>query len=181
MAIYQDVIIAGFGGQGVMLIGNLLAYSGMNQGINATYIPVYGPEMRGGTANCTVVLSDEEIGSPIILNPVSTIILNRPSLEKFQPRLKDDGLQIVNVSLIDEELAEQNRVKSVLVPVNDLADKLGNPRLVNMVALGAYIQSTGCLPLDTVISSLENVISPAYRKLIPKNAEALETGAKYVS
>ena len=101
MARYLDAIIAGFGGQGVMLIGNLLAYSGMQDGLNATYIPVYGPEMRGGTANCTVVLSDEDIGSPIIHRPTSLIIMNRPSLDKFQPRLKDGGVQVINVSLVD--------------------------------------------------------------------------------
>ena len=180
MALYQDVIMAGFGGQGVLLIGNLLAYAGMNHGINVTYIPVYGVEMRGGTANCTVVLSDEEIGSPIIHRPVSTIILNRPSLDKFQPRLKDGGIQVVNSSLVDPELVEKDRIRTVLFPVNDIADKLGNARFVNMVAIGAYIQATGCLPLESITSSLENVISPSYKHLIPKNAEAIEAGADYV-
>ncbi len=175
---YMDCILAGFGGQGVMLIGNLLAYSGMNDGLNVTYIPVYGPEMRGGTANCTVVLSEEDIGSPIIHRPKSLIILNRPSLDKFQPRLEDGGVQIVNSSLIDKKLAEPKRVKTVFVDCNAIADKLGNPRLLNMVAIGAYVQSTGIVPLQTVIDSLQNVISPHYAKLIPLNAKAIEAGAE---
>ncbi|EPR34497.1 Pyruvate/ketoisovalerate oxidoreductase [Alkalidesulfovibrio alkalitolerans DSM 16529] len=175
---YQDAIIAGFGGQGVLLIGNLLAYAGMHAGLNVTYIPVYGPEMRGGTANCTVVLSDDDIGSPIIHSPVSTIILNRPSLDKFQPRLKDGGLQVVNTSLIDPALIEKDRVRTVALPCNDIANELGNPRLVNMVALGAYVAATGCIPLNSVEESLPSVISAHYSHLIPKNAAALRAGAE---
>ncbi|MFO7597724.1 MAG: 2-oxoacid:acceptor oxidoreductase family protein [Desulfocurvibacter africanus] len=177
---YMDAIIAGFGGQGVMLIGNLLAYAGMTQGLNVTYIPVYGPEMRGGTANCTVVVSDDDIGSPIIHRPKSLIVMNRPSLDKFQSRLQDGGIQIVNSSLIDAGLTEQERVRTMLVPANEIADKVGNSRMANMVALGAYIQATGVLPLQAVKDSLGSVISSHYSKLIPKNAEALQAGADHV-
>jgi 2-oxoglutarate ferredoxin oxidoreductase subunit gamma len=175
--LHLDVIIAGFGGQGVLLIGNLLAYAGMNAGLNVTYIPVYGAEMRGGTANCTVILSAEDIGSPIVHRPQSAIIMNRPSLDKFQPRLLDKGVQVVNSSLIDPKLADTKRVKSVLVPCNEIADKLGNSRMANMVALGAFVAATGIVPLATVVKSLENVISASYKDLIPKNAQALEAGA----
>ena len=180
MNIYKDVIIAGFGGQGVMLIGNLLAYAAMKQGLNVTYIPVYGPEMRGGIANCTVVIADEEIGSPIIHNPLSLIAMNRPSLDKFQPRVQDKGIVIINSSLVDMELADKQRLQTYSVPANEIADKIGNPRMANMVALGAYIQVTGIIPLSTVQESLENVISSHYKHLIPKNAEALQAGADYV-
>jgi len=180
MSAYLDVIIAGFGGQGVMLIGNLLAYAGMNQGLNVTYIPVYGPEMRGGTANCTVVISDEEIGSPIVHRPVSLIIMNRPSLEKFMPRLQDNGVMILNTSLIDADLADKDRIRPFFVPCNDIANNLGNIRMANMVALGAYVQATGIMPVKTVQDSLESVISPHYKHLIPKNAEALAAGAEHV-
>ena len=176
--LYHDVIIAGFGGQGVMLIGNLLAYAGMNQGLNVTYIPVYGPEMRGGTANCTVVVSEDTIGSPIIRTPKSLIIMNRPSLDKFQPRLEDDGIQIINSSLIDKELAETGRIKSIFVPCNEVADGLGNTRMANMVAIGAYVEATGVMPIGAVQDALQNVISPRYAKLIPKNAEAIDKGAE---
>ncbi|MBG3877330.1 2-oxoacid:ferredoxin oxidoreductase subunit gamma [Desulfovibrio oxamicus] len=175
MALYQDVIMAGFGGQGVMLIGNLLAYAGMNAGLNVTYIPVYGPEMRGGTANCTVVVSDEDIGSPIIQRPRSLIVMNQPSLDKFQPRLEDGGVQVLNTSLVDASQAEA-RVRTVCVPANDIADKLGNTKMANMVALGAYVRATGVVDLDVVKKSLGSVISAHYSHLIPKNADALQAG-----
>lgn len=176
--LYQDVIIAGFGGQGVMLIGNLLAYAGMNQGLSVTYIPVYGPEMRGGTANCTVVVSEDEIGSPIIRTPMSLILMNRPSLDKFQPRMADGGISIVNSSLIEPELAETERIKSIFVPCNETADKLGNTRMANMVAIGAYVQATGVMPVQAVKDALTNVISPRYAKLIPANGNAIDAGAE---
>jgi 2-oxoglutarate ferredoxin oxidoreductase subunit gamma len=178
---YIDTIIAGFGGQGVMLIGNLLAYAGMKDGLNVTYIPVYGPEMRGGTANCTVVLSEDDIGSPIIHRPVSLIAMNRPSLDKFQGRVQDDGVHIINSSLIDMELADTDRLKCYAVPCNEIADELGNTRMANMVAIGAFVQATGIISLDAVIGSLENVTSPRYHKLIPANTEAIKAGAKQVA
>jgi 2-oxoglutarate ferredoxin oxidoreductase subunit gamma len=178
--LYQDVIIAGFGGQGVMLIGNLLAYAGMNQGLNVTYIPVYGVEMRGGTANCTVVVSEEEIGSPLIASPTSLIIMNRPSLDKFQPRMKKGGVLVLNSSLIDPKLADTKRAKVFPVPCNEIAEKIGNGRMANMVAIGAFVAATGVLPLKAVQDSLENVISPHYAKLIPQNAAAIAAGAEAV-
>ncbi len=180
MSLYQDVIMAGFGGQGVMLIGNLLAYAGMESGLNVTYIPVYGPEMRGGTANCTVVLSDEDIGSPIIQRPLSLIIMNQPSMDKFQPMLQDGGLLVVNSSLVDASQAE-TRVRPVSVPANEIADKLGNTRMANMVALGAYVQASGVFALGAVEKSLASVISSHYAQLIPKNAEALRAGAEHAA
>lgn len=177
MSLYMDVIMAGFGGQGVILIGNLLAYAAMDQGLNVTFMPVYGAEMRGGTSNCTVVVAEEEIGSPIIRRPKSTIILNRPSLDKFQPRLEDGGVQVVNTSLVDEALLEKSgRIRTARVPANDIADRLGNARLLNMVALGAYIKATGVLSLERVQESLHHVVSKHYLHLLPKNAEALKAG-----
>jgi 2-oxoglutarate ferredoxin oxidoreductase subunit gamma len=172
-----DVIMAGFGGQGVLLIGNLLAYAGMKEKLNVTYIPVYGVEMRGGTANCTVVLSDDEIGSPIIAAPKSLIVMNRPSLDKFQPRLQDGGLQIVNSSLVDPKLVDKTgRIRTVLVPANELADKVGNARAVNTIMLGAYVAATGVVKLSTVEESLSAVMAP---KIVPINITALRAGAEY--
>lgn len=177
MSLYMDVIMAGFGGQGVMLIGNLLAYAAMDQGLNVTFMPVYGAEMRGGTSNCTVVVAEDEIGSPIIRRPKSTIILNRPSLEKFQPRVENGGVQVVNTSLIDKELVEKpGRIRTVEIRANDIADRLGNARLLNMVALGAYLKATGVLSLERVQESLHHVVSAHYKHLLPKNAEALKAG-----
>ncbi|MDD2220137.1 MAG: 2-oxoacid:acceptor oxidoreductase family protein [Desulfoplanes sp.] len=181
MSIYKDVVIAGFGGQGVMLIGNLLAYSAMEAGLNVTYMPVYGPEMRGGTANCAVVISDDDIGSPIIQSPVSLIIMNRPSLDKFQPRIQDQGVMIMNTSLIEAELADTGRVQAFGVPCNDIANGLGNTRMANMVAIGAYVQATGVLPLEQVQACLAKVISPHYAHLIPKNSEAIAAGAAHAA
>ncbi|MDR2055333.1 MAG: 2-oxoacid:acceptor oxidoreductase family protein [Desulfovibrio sp.] len=172
---YQDVIMAGFGGQGVMLIGNLLAQAGMEQGFNVTFIPVYGAEMRGGTANCTVVLDNLPIGSPLVREPLSTIVLNEPSLAKFQPRLCKNGAQIVNASLIAEDLVD-TAIRTVYIPANDMAHKLGNVKLANMVALGAWLRATEALPLQAVQDALRRVVSARHAGLIPVNAAALEAG-----
>jgi 2-oxoglutarate ferredoxin oxidoreductase subunit gamma len=177
---YLDVIIAGFGGQGVMLAGNLLAHAGMDLGLNVTFIPIYGPEMRGGTANCTVVISEEEIGSPIIRRPKSAIILNQPSLDKFQPRIEDGGTQIVNSSLADVSLVENERLRSLCIPADEIAEKLrSRRRLTNMVALGAFIRATGIVPLEKAVAVLSKTISGHYTGLIPQNAEALKAGYNY--
>ena len=175
---YQDVIIAGFGGQGVMLIGNLLAQAGMEHGLEVSFIPVYGAEMRGGTANCTVVLDEHPIGSPLVREPMSTIILNEPSLSKFQPRLGAEGVQIVNASLVAENLLDGAK-RTVYIPVNDMAHALGNVKMANMVALGAWLKATGALPLNVVQDALNRVVSAHYAKLISANAKALEQGYNF--
>ena len=175
---YQDVNIAGFGGQGVMLIGNLLAQAGMEHGLEVSFIPVYGAEMRGGTANCTVVLDEHAIGSPLVREPMSTIILNEPSLSKFQPRLSADGVQIVNASLVAENLLDTAK-RTVYIPVNDMAHELGNVKMANMVALGAWLKATGALPLNVVQEALNRVVSAHYAKLISANAKALEQGYNF--
>ena len=175
---YQDVIIAGFGGQGVMLVGNLLAQAGMEHGLEVSFIPVYGAEMRGGTANCTVVLDEHPIGSPLVREPMSTIILNEPSLSKFQGRLSAEGVQIVNASLVAENLLDGAR-RTVYIPVNDMAHELGNVKMANMVALGAWLKATGALPLNVVQDALNRVVSAHYAKLISANAKALEQGYNF--
>lgn len=181
MAKYQDVIIAGFGGQGVMLIGNLLAQAGMEHGLNVTFIPVYGAEMRGGTANCTVVMDEHFVGSPLVRRPQSTIVLNLPSLDKFQPRLADGGVQIVNTSLIDitVEGTLDTSKNSVCIPVNEIAHELGSVKMANMVALGAWLKATQALPLTVVQDALNRVVSAHYAKLIPANAKALAAGYEF--
>ena len=176
---YQDVIIAGFGGQGVMLIGNLLAQAGMEHGLEVSFIPVYGAEMRGGTANCTVVLDEHAIGSPLVREPMSTIILNEPSLSKFQPRLGADGVQIVNASLVAENVLDAAK-RTVYIPVNDMAHELGNVKMANMVALGAWLKATGALPLNVMQEALNRVVSAHYAKLISANAKALEQGYNFI-
>jgi len=175
---YQDVIIAGFGGQGVMLIGDLLANAAMESGYNVTYMPVYGVEMRGGTANCTVVVSDDEIGSPIIHSPMSLIAMNRPSVDKFQPRLRDGGVLIANASIVAEELLHSGRCRAYPVPLNALADELGNAKMANVVALGAWLQATGLLPLKEVADLLARTFAQKSEKLAELNRQALLKGAE---
>ncbi len=177
---YQDVIIAGFGGQGVMLIGNLLAYAAMEEGLNVTYMPVYGVEMRGGTANCTVVISDEEIGSPIIFYPRSLIVMNQPSLDKFHPRLEKDGIIIINSSIVSKEMVKEERGHIFYVPANDIADEIGNIKMANMVALGAWLGATDSISLDSVYKQLPEVLSSSDPTLLEKNKEALLKGVEYV-
>lgn len=177
---YQDVIMAGFGGQGVMLIGNLLAQAGLEQGLEVSFIPVYGAEMRGGTANCTVVLDTHPVGSPLVNRPLSTIILNEPSLHKFQPRLREGGVQIVNASLVSRDLLEAGK-RTVYIPVNDMAHDLGNVKMANVVALGAWLRATGALDPEAVKQAMHSVVNAHYAKLIPANIKALEAGYDFAA
>ncbi len=177
---YYDVIIAGFGGQGVILIGNLLAYAAMKKDLNVTFFPSYGVEMRGGTANCTVVISDEEIGSPIVGTPKSLIIMNKPSMDKFLPRLEKNGLVLYNSSLIDKNSVIRDDVKIIPIPANEMALELGNIRLANMIMIGAYIKKTGIIDEESLKNSLENVISERNLKYIPQNIKAIDTGIEFI-
>jgi len=172
----QEIILAGFGGQGVMSMGQLLAYSGLVEGKQVSWIPSYGPEMRGGTANCSVTISDEEVSSPIITEPDTLIVLNRPSLEKFEQDVKPGGRLLINSSLIDIEPQRQD-LQVLKIPVTELAqEKLGNTRVSNMILLGAFIELTRAVTLESVLGALKKVL-PEYRhNLIPLNRQALETG-----
>lgn len=177
---YFDSIIAGFGGQGVMLMGNILAYAAMAEKKRVTYMPVYGVEMRGGTANCTVVISDREIGSPIIQKPVTAIVMNLPSLEKFGPRVRKGGLLVVNASLVPERAIQFRGIKCLLVPSRDLALDVGNERLANMVVLGAAVRKSGVVHLRTLKKALYPALDLRYHKMIDINILALERGARFV-
>lgn len=174
----QEIIIAGFGGQGVMSTGQLLAYAGLVEDKHVSWIPSYGPEMRGGTANCSVTISDLPVSSPIITEPDTLIVLNRPSLEKFEKDVKPGGLILLNSSLIDVEPKRQD-VKVLKVPINELAnEKLGNSRVANMIILGAFIELTGAVSIESVVGALRKVL-PEYRhNLIPLNRQALELGVE---
>lgn len=175
----EKVIIAGFGGQGVMLMGRLLAYAGMLEGKNVAWMPSYGPEMRGGTANCTVIISSEEIASPVVPDPMSIIAMNKPSLDKFEPTVQKDGLILVNSSLIEQKV-NRDDVSVVKVPVNDIANGLGNTRVANMVALGAYIKKSEVVKLETIFKALEKALTGPKQKLIDINKQALKQGAELV-
>ena len=177
---YFDCIIAGFGGQGVLLMGNILSYAGMAEKKKVTYMPVYGVEMRGGTANCTVVVSDDEIGSPIIQRPVTAIVMNSPSLEKFGPKVKTGGLLVVNASLVPDDLVRLRGIECLMVPSRELALEVGNERLANMVVLGAAVQKAGVVSLSSLKTALYPALDQRYHKMIKMNQAALERGAQFV-
>ncbi|HDP36256.1 MAG TPA: 2-oxoacid:ferredoxin oxidoreductase subunit gamma [Candidatus Atribacteria bacterium] len=175
----ERIIISGFGGQGVMLIGRLLAYAGMIEGKKVAWMPSYGPEMRGGTANCTVIISSDEIGSPIVSHPKILIAMNQPSLDKFEPNVSEDGLIILNDSLINREV-KRNDVNVIKIPADDVADKLGNSRAANMVVLGAYIKRSKVVKMETIFKALEKALAGRNQDLINLNKEALKQGAELV-
>ena len=173
-----DIIMAGFGGQGILMIGNLLAITAMEEGRHVTYFPAYGVEMRGGTANCTVVVSDEEIGSPVIGRPKALLIMNGPSMERFLPMLAPGGDLIINSSLVEERQVTRNDIRLLSIPADDIArNKIGSRQMASMIALGAYVARSGIVKLKTVFDCLPKVISKKYEKFIPLNVSALKEGA----
>lgn len=174
---HEDIIFAGFGGQGVLFAGQLLSYTGMAENLHVTWIPSYGPEMRGGTANCTVILSEEEIGAPIVRHPTIAVVLNLPSMEKYEPLVKSGGLLIVNSSLIPIS-SERQDIRIINVPASDIATELGNPRMANMVILGALIGATQIVSLETVAQQLDEHLSQRQRKWLEPNITALKKGAE---
>ncbi len=175
MAQYE-VLFAGFGGQGIMTAGQLLAYSGLAENKHVAWIPSYGPEMRGGTAYCTVVVSDQRIGSPIISNPQGVCVFNRPSFDKFVQKVRSGGLSIVNSSLIDVT-TERDDITELLIPANDMAMKIGNPKAANIIILAAFIAATGIVKRDTVIGVIEEKLGKK-KKVLPLNLKAFEEGHK---
>ena len=170
----NEVIMAGFGGQGVLLIGKMLAYAGMHEGKEVSWLPSYGPEMRGGTANCTVVISDRPVGSPVIRSPRAVVAMNLPSLEKFEPDIRPGGLLLINSSLIDRG-TERDDLTVIMVPANEMATELGNPRGANMVALGAYLGATKAVGLEQIEEVIRETFA-AKPAVIEVNIEALHKG-----
>ena len=170
----NDVIVAGFGGQGVLLIGKMLAYAGMADGKEVSWLPSYGPEMRGGTCNCTVVISDKPVGSPVVERPRAAIVLNLPSLDKFEPMVKPGGLLVINSSLINRG-ASRTDLRVILVPANEIAMELGNPRGANMVALGAFLGATHAVSLDAVDGLIRDTFA-GKPKIIDVNLASLRRG-----
>jgi 2-oxoglutarate ferredoxin oxidoreductase subunit gamma len=174
------LIIAGFGGQGVLMIGNLLAYATMGEGRNVSYLPIYGVEMRGGTADCTVVMSSQEIGSPLVKRADAVIVMNPDSLPKYEKRVRKDGLLFINASLIKPEETSRQDVTLLPVPFNDIALETGNARLANMVALGAFTEKTRLVQMASLLNAFESVLDKRYHSLIPANIKALEQGAEFI-
>ena len=172
-----EAVFAGFGGQGILFTGQILARAGMAAGNNVTWLPSYGPEMRGGTANVTVIVSDEEIGAPIVRQPKVGIIFNLPSMEKYEPLIKTGGTLVYNSSLIRAR-PQRSDIKIIAVPANDVAKDLGNERVANMVMLGAMIAATQVLPLPTVIEALRDYLASRAGSDFAADAAALRCGAQ---
>ncbi len=170
----NDVIMAGFGGQGILLIGKMLAYAGMHEGKEVSWLPSYGPEMRGGTCNCTVVISDKPVGSPVIQNPGAVLAMNLPSLEKFEADVKPGGFLLINTSLISRT-SERDDIVVIEVPANTIAQELGNPRGANMVALGAYVGATEAVSLEQIEAVVRQTFA-AKPSVIDVNLEAVHKG-----
>lgn len=173
--INEKVIIAGFGGQGVMLMGQLLSYVATEKNINTLWFPSYGPETRGGTANCSVTISDAYVNSPVISTPDSIIIMNKPSLDKFQSKLKIGGNLFLNSSLVHDVVVRDD-VNVYNIQANDIAKRLGNIKVANMVILGAYLAVTKIFTEDEVLEILKQKFTGAKAKLIEINRKALEAG-----
>jgi 2-oxoglutarate ferredoxin oxidoreductase subunit gamma len=176
----QEVIFSGFGGQGVMFVGQLLAYAAMDEGKEVTWIPSYGPEMRGGTAHCTVVLSDKPIGSPVVSRYKAGVVFNTPSFQKYEQAIVPDGLLAVNSSMVSLQ-AERTDITQLPVPASNIADEIGHLRLANVVMLGALLTVWPVLPLQAVARALNEHIPERHRDMLGANHQALEKGAEYAA
>lgn len=174
-----EIVIAGFGGQGVLFAGQVLAYAAMDAGKEVTWIPSYGPEMRGGTANCTVVIADEEIGSPIVKNPTAVIAMNQPSLDKYESLVIENGTLFINTSLIDREVGRSD-IQCQLVPANETAESIGDKRMATIVMVGALLTVIPVLTIESIESTLQEHLPKRHKKLLPLNFQALRAGAEFV-
>ena len=172
----QEMIFSGFGGQGALFAAMILAYAGMDSGKNVTWIPSYGPEMRGGTAHVTIMISDEEIGSPLIRHPSTAMVLNNPSMEKYEPLVEEDGVLVYNSSLISRS-PQRSDIRCVAVPANDIATEMGNVKMANVVMLGALVTETKVLPLEAVVQALRDHLPESKKMLLEPNIQALRRGA----
>jgi len=175
----HEIVISGFGGQGVLFAGQLLAYAGLAEGRHVTWIPSYGPEMRGGTAHCTVIISDQEIGSPLVRNPTAALVMNPPSMEKYAPLVQAHGVLILDTTLIEQRSARSD-IQTIALPAKTIADELGAPQIANVVMLGALIAATGVVTVETMNDVLAQHLSARHRDKLKANRAALARGAAYV-
>jgi 2-oxoglutarate ferredoxin oxidoreductase subunit gamma len=179
-ALYEEVVIAGFGGQGIILVGKLLAQAAMRAGIEVTFMPSYGAEVRGGTANCAVVVSSRPIPCPVVDHPHALVALNNASVNKFGPRLRAGGFLLYNSSLTEGQPHVANDIEVVAVPADEIAADLGSPKSSNMVVLGAYLQKRGFLTPDDAAKALPDVLAARYHNTLAANAQAIRQGAEFV-
>lgn len=172
----QEMLFAGFGGQGILSMAKFLAYAGMDANMSVSWLPSYGPEMRGGTANCSVILTDDSVGSPIVITPDSLIVMNRPSLDKFEDTIKKNGLLIMDCDLVTRD-PKRTDVEVLKIPAQTEATKLGSPKIANMVLLGALVAKTKIVDMEVLLGALK---AHGKEKFYELNKTALEVGASYV-
>jgi len=175
--VLQDVFMAGYGGQGILLAGNLLACAAIRSGLNATFFPAYGVEKRGGAATCTVVVSDGDTGSPVVGRPQAALLLNQDAADKYLARVRPGGFALVNSSLVKSGATRRDDLRLLELPLNEIALEVGDARLVNMLAVGAYVAASGIVSLDSLGDTLAVVLPERNHKYIPLNRLALERGA----
>jgi len=178
MADEKQILFAGFGGQGVLSMGKFLTYAAMGAGKNVSWLPAYGAEMRGGTANCLVTIGDEEISSPLTENPGMAIIMNRPSLDRFEEKIKPNGTLIINSSLVDR-LPEREDLNILKMPVNQIADEMGSSNAANMILLGACLQKTGVVTVEQALEQFGIIFKGKKESVILRNREAFQVGVQY--
>ena len=174
----KETLIAGFGGQGVLFAGKVLAHAALESGLEVTWFPSYGPEMRGGTANCTVIFSDEEIGSPQVLNPTSIIVMNQPSLEKYENKVNKDGYLIVDTSMTNQP-AKRSDIHVSCLPATQIAEEIGDKRLANIVLLGALMRASQYFSQAKLEIALQKSLEGRDEKLLTANRMALQRGFTY--
>jgi 2-oxoglutarate ferredoxin oxidoreductase subunit gamma len=173
-------VFAGFGGQGVLSMGLNLTQAAMIEGKHVTYLPAYGAEMRGGTANCTVAISDEEIASPVASSPQLVIVMNQPSLVRFQNQVDSNGVVFINTSLIEAEVLRTD-IDVIKVAANQIAEELGSARSANMVMLGVFIKKSNLVLFDTIVDVVHSLLEGKGEKLFAANKKALETGYRLIN
>ncbi len=176
----QRVIVAGFGGQGILMLGKLLAYAGMKEGRQVTWLPSYGPEMRGGTANCNVIISDDPIGAPTVTEATCVIAMNLPSLARFESFVEPGGWLLLNRSLVPQDPARRD-IQVLAVPAGSLAQQHGSPRVANVVMLGAFLALTQAVGPASVAAAITDVLGPAKQHLLGLNLNALEAGRAFAT
>jgi 2-oxoglutarate ferredoxin oxidoreductase subunit gamma len=175
----ENILIAGFGGQGIMSMGQMLCYGGMLEGREVSWLPSYGPEMRGGSANCMVIVSDEPVGSPVFSQAGCLMVMNLPSLDKFEGTIAPGGKLLINSTLIQQK-ATRTDIDVYYIPANDIANELGNNRVAGMVMLGAYLKLSGAIKNESLLGALKKVLGERKADMIPLNQAALERGAALV-
>lgn len=170
-----NILLAGFGGQGILFAGKFIAYKGLTEGRELSWLPSYGPEMRGGTANCSVILSDDPVGSPIVSEPDVLIVMNLPSLDKYEKTVVPGGKIFVDSTLIERKV-ERGDVDVYYIPATSLAQQIGAPTLANMIMVGKFIKETGAVSHDNLDAALKKVVSARHQDLFDINLKAINTG-----